>query len=297
MATRRKYRDGGRVPKDDVALAADGAPMAPSPASPAIDPEPSHDDAVLRALQRTERAEELARQVAARPKTVEEEIDALPVTEHKKAFMKSTPEMHDKANWPAISHYYQSALRAGVPDDSAAMNAAILRGLALERQHRADLARLAVPTAAMREREINDEFDVDAEVDRLDMERAAASMSIHAEQSTPMVLDAIAKTDARIEKAAVIMAGEPLPPAATTRRSMPVSAPVSRGAPSLSTGWAQQYSDRTLTPAERDIARRSFTAPDMTDAQKEFQYWKNRERLRAMRASGEYRMTTEEGGG
>jgi hypothetical protein len=52
----------------------------------------------------------------------------------------------------------------------------------------------------------------------------------------------------------------------------------------------------TLTEEERVIARNSYSAPDMTDAQKEYAYALNKRRLKAMRESGEYRQTTEQSG-
>ena len=78
------------------------------------------------------------------------------------------------------------------------------------------------------------------------------------------------------------------------RRSMPVTAPVSRDVPTPS---GQRTNARiTLTPEERDIARRSFTAADMTDEQKEKLYAMNKAKLLRMRANGQYRHTTEQTG-
>lgn len=82
------------------------------------------------------------------------------------------------------------------------------------------------------------------------------------------------------------------PPA--PRRSMPVSAPVSRDVPTPS---GQRSNIRiTLTAEQRDIARKSFTASDMTDEQKERLYAMNLQKLHRMRANGEYRQTTEQTG-
>lgn len=77
-------------------------------------------------------------------------------------------------------------------------------------------------------------------------------------------------------------------------RSMPVTAPVSRDVPGPS---GQRQANRiTLSPEERAIARTSFTASDMTDEQKERLYAMNKAKLHRMRANGEYRHTTEETG-
>jgi hypothetical protein len=78
------------------------------------------------------------------------------------------------------------------------------------------------------------------------------------------------------------------------RRSIPISAPVSRNIPMASGGTFRP--NNTLTAEERDIARRSFSAPDMTNEQKEYLYLLNRERLRRMRQDGTYRHTTDQTG-
>jgi hypothetical protein len=71
------------------------------------------------------------------------------------------------------------------------------------------------------------------------------------------------------------------------RRSMPVSAPVSRDVPTAS-GQRQSSSKITLSPDEVAIARSSFTASDMTNAQKELLYAQNKRKLQTMRANGQY---------
>ena len=75
-----------------------------------------------------------------------------------------------------------------------------------------------------------------------------------------------------------------LSPAAPQRRSMPMSAPVTRNIPSA----AGRRPDNTLSPEERDIARRSFGAADMTDAQKEYLYLQNKKKYLSLKASGQY---------
>lgn len=80
----------------------------------------------------------------------------------------------------------------------------------------------------------------------------------------------------------------PAPAPAAPRRSMPVTAPVSREVPT-STG-ERQSTGVTLTPEERAIARSSFSDPTgkMTNAEKERLYAKNKLKLQNMRASGAY---------
>lgn len=70
------------------------------------------------------------------------------------------------------------------------------------------------------------------------------------------------------------------------RRSMPVSAPVSRDAPSA-TGKPQPSSKMTLSQEERQIARTSFSS-NMTNEQKELLYAQNKRKLQLKRANGEY---------
>ncbi len=68
-----------------------------------------------------------------------------------------------------------------------------------------------------------------------------------------------------------------------------MSAPVSRNVPSAS-GHRQQ--DNTLSPEEVQIARNSFGGA--TNAEKEWSYLQQRERLRKMKKDGTY---SEQGGG
>ncbi len=83
------------------------------------------------------------------------------------------------------------------------------------------------------------------------------------------------------------------------QRSIPMTAPPSREVPSAS-GQRSKPGTMTLSPEERLIARTSIMdrpgLPNMTNAEKEFLYAKNKARLHKMRASGEYRHTTEETG-
>jgi hypothetical protein len=85
------------------------------------------------------------------------------------------------------------------------------------------------------------------------------------------------------------------PAAQPQRRSMPMSAPVSREAPTAS-GKKPGGAPVRLTPEEVFVARNSFTATDMTNEQKEYLYAQNKAKLAKKRASGEYRMTTEQTG-
>ena len=66
-----------------------------------------------------------------------------------------------------------------------------------------------------------------------------------------------------------------------------MTAPVSRDVPTAS-GQRQPSSKVTLTAEERQIARTSFTASDMTNEQKELLYARNKQKLAQQRANGAY---------
>jgi hypothetical protein len=90
---------------------------------------------------------------------------------------------------------------------------------------------------------------------------------------------------------------EPKPTTQPKPRSMPMTAPVSREVP---TGSGRSEASITLTPEEVQIARTSFGSQpgvkDLTNAQKELLYARNKAKLQAMRANGSYRQTTEQTG-
>lgn len=84
---------------------------------------------------------------------------------------------------------------------------------------------------------------------------------------------------------------EPEPKPQPRTRSIPMTAPVSRDAVSPS-GQRQSSTKITLSEEERLIARNAMPdrsdMPKLTDAQKEFIYAQNKQKLQRMRASGEY---------
>lgn len=80
----------------------------------------------------------------------------------------------------------------------------------------------------------------------------------------------------------------PMMPPPPARRSMPISAPVSRDVHMPSGQRQSDSSTMTLTEEERRIARTSYSAPGMTDAQKEYAYATNKRKLQRLRQSGEY---------
>jgi hypothetical protein len=84
---------------------------------------------------------------------------------------------------------------------------------------------------------------------------------------------------------------EPQPAPHPQKRSMPVSAPVSRDVPTP-TGQRQSSNKMTLSPEEVAIARASIVdRPDMpalTNAQKEYIYAQNKRKYQAMKSNGSY---------
>jgi hypothetical protein len=105
LATRRKYRDGGRVPvidngakfdKVDNVIIDEPAPPAAPVAAPAAPP-PADDDPLVRAHRAQLHAEALQREAAKaapsaqRPQTIEEHIDGLPISDFKKAALRANP--------------------------------------------------------------------------------------------------------------------------------------------------------------------------------------------------------------
>lgn len=79
----------------------------------------------------------------------------------------------------------------------------------------------------------------------------------------------------------------PLPPAPERQRSIPMSAPPSRATPSWD-GRREPVSGKIkLSVEERMIARNSYSAPEMTDAQKEYAYAMNKKKYLAMKANGD----------
>ena len=88
--------------------------------------------------------------------------------------------------------------------------------------------------------------------------------------------------------------GAPMP---EPRRSMPLSAPVSRAMPTYTSGKPAS-NKMTLSPEEVQIAHASILdrpdMPKMTNAQKEYIYAQNKRRYQQMKEDGSY---SEQGGG
>jgi len=273
MVSRRKYkvrgyRDGGAV-KPSVEASAD----VPPPPADALPP-PAPDDTMQRIVAATRHAEELQRQARqAPPPTIESYVDSLPgLSDHKRAFLKAHPELLERDNARTAALQYQAALAEGIPDDTEEMNQRLLsavRGEAQLRRQR-DVASANAAIGVMTHLPQIDRRDDDQAADRLDREASAIRATMQAESATPVAM------------------AENLPaPAPSPRgRSLPVAAPVSREVPSASGQRTADFRNITLSPAEREIARNSFSDPNMTDAQRERLYAKNKAIMLAMRANG-----------
>ncbi|MET4384374.1 hypothetical protein ABIB73_000109 [Bradyrhizobium sp. F1.4.3] len=277
MATKRKYappkyRDGGRVPlsADSVLTESEQQPMAVSADAP---PQPSAaDDPMMRAVELQRQAEALQHRRVQEPLTVEQYVDSLPnLNEHKRTFLRSNPEMLNGEQRELMSQAYIEAMQAGMRDDTPELDRWLVETVRSEMNSRrtrlADAARAATTVQPQRP-----ELTVEREVERLDAEVAAHRAMDHANASTPATL-----------------AGQ-LPPTEPTPRAprMPMTAPVSRDVPTASGRRRASPSQITLSPEERLIARNSFSAPGMTDDERERLYATNKARLQRERAEGRY---------
>jgi hypothetical protein len=264
VARIRKYKTGGAVPAEPAELP-DVAPDAAR--EPAPDP---IQDPVLYALRQTERAEELQRQYARPPQTLAEQIDTDPgLSGPQRQFLRQHP--HVLSDPRALMFYVSAARSRGIKDDSPEFFDTILNGFKREHERGVEHAKHLAEMKSQPHRAVEKAHEHADEIE----ERALAM--VPGAQPPPKASSAMA------------------PSTPEPRRSIPVSAPVHRDVPTFS-GNRESHVDVRLTAEERDIARRSYSAPDMTDAQKEYAYWVQREKLRRMRRDGSYRQTTDQTG-
>jgi hypothetical protein len=184
MATRRRYKsppaykDGERVPVDN----ATAPPVEAAPTTATADvqkraaadlsavatatrdmqnaaaptPPPLADDAdqLVRAYRAQQRAEELQRNAARAPSaadrqpTIDEHIDAMPISDFKKKVLREHPHFLEPATAKEVAFHYQAALNQGIADDTPGMTEAILSGLKREREHAVEQARAVVEAPA-----------------------------------------------------------------------------------------------------------------------------------------------------
>jgi hypothetical protein len=228
------------------------------------------------ALQAQQHAEHLQRQHATRAQVglpeppidpaarqaVDAHIDAMPgLSDHKKRFLKSHPSLLTEPYNRLLAHAYQLALHANIPDDTVAMDSAILSGIHRDLEHHRALS--ALTSASARPTAENHQVHDDAT-------EAAAELQREAEQHL-----------AAYQPAQSAPSPQPRP----QRRSMPMQAPPSRDAPAVS---GHRSRDNTLTAAEREIARNSFVDHNMSNAEREYLYLQNKRKYLAMKADGSY---------
>jgi hypothetical protein len=221
-------------------------------APPAVEVRPAaspvDDDPVRRGLAEIQRAEELARQHAYADHAAK--VDQFAgLSDWKRSYLKANPVLTLGHIAPIAQKVYRDALAAGMADDSEELGNFVLEKTseALRRQ-REMREKMPAPDHEHRKR-LADE-----------LEREAAAMDAPAPQSA--------------SKQA------PIP----SQRSMPVSAPVSRSMPSMTSG--AMPTRITLSPEQIQIARTAYSAPDMTDAQKEKAYAMNLLKMERMRRAG-----------
>lgn len=278
MATRRKYRDGGRVPATGtLPQSAASTDVTPAPTDP-------NEDALGRALEAHRHAEELQRgvpiqpsapQEAPREMTLDERVNSIPdISEFKRATLKAHPELLNAGR--VGQEAYHEALEMGIADDTEQMTAYLLSSVRADAEYRRQRQIEAAKAAAALVPPPRPAPNVDREVQRLDDEVAANLAMANANAATPMSIAS--------------QAIPPIPRQST--RSIPMAAPVAREAPMLS-GQRFAPSQIHLTQEEREIARNSFTDPGMSNAEKELMYAKNKIKLARMKANGTY---SEQGG-
>lgn len=306
----------------EIELAPAPAPQPEPAPQPAPAPAPSADDALVRAAEATRRAEELQRanaELMRRDREREEQL-AREQTGRADAEYNSvlTAIAAEQGSLAKAKSDYATAAAAGDWEAAAeaqdAMTAARTQLVDLERGKQSFETRRAEPPAP--------KAAPAAAAAPLDFEQKVSSLGVPDNAKSwlrqhPELVNDDAKNEElgaahmyltrtkKIEpfsqayfdaldtefgfKAAPAAAPqpEPQPQPQPQRRSIPMTAPVSRDVPTA-TGQRQPSSKVTLTAEERQIARTSFTAPDMTNEQKELAYARNKQKLQQMRANGGY---------
>jgi hypothetical protein len=266
MATRRRYR----TPVDNAAAAPAPAP----PAAPDMPPDPSpgvEDSPLQAALQAQQHAEQLARQHAQRRQIglpepeldphhrqqVEASIDRMDgLTDHKRRFLKSHPSLLTEPYLSLMRHAVMIARHANIAEDTPAFDNAILAGVAKDIEHHRALSQLT--SADARPTPENEQM-------HHDVGQSAEELMREVE-----------------EHQAAYLAENPPPPLPQRKRSIPMSAPVSRDVAGVS--GQRIDSGNTLRADERQIARVSF--PHLSPPQAEYAYLQNKKRMLQMKADG-----------
>jgi hypothetical protein len=264
MATRRRYKSS--PPVDNVAAAPAPAP----PAAPDMPPDVEEPNPLQRALDAQRHAEALQHQHAQRRQIglgepeldphhrqqVEASIDRMDgLTDHKRRFLKSHPSLLTEPYLSLMRHAVMIARHANIPEDTPAFDNAILAGVAKDIEHHRALSQLTAADA--RPTPENHAMHQDVAESAAELAREAEG---HLAEYQP----------------------EPTAPPPAKRRSIPMSAPVSRDVGGMS--GQRIDSGNTLRADERHIARVSF--PHLSPPQAEYQYLQNKKRMIAMKADG-----------
>jgi hypothetical protein len=269
MATRRKYKPrAAPAVADEPQAAAPEAPAAPPPPPGADDASPL--TAALRALQH---AESLQHQHAARAhvglpepaissaeqQAIDAEIDSAPgLTPWKRRFLKSHRSLTREPYLQLLGHAVAIARHAGIAEDTPAFDNAVLHIIARDIKTHHHLRQL---TSA-------------------DARQTPENAELHAD-----IARHVSDLDAEAEQHFAEHVPEPAAAPPPSRRSYPMSAPVSRDVPSAS---GHRHDLNTLTAEERQVAR-NFTADrSLTNEQKEYIYLQQKRKLAKMRANGSY---------
>jgi hypothetical protein len=211
---------------------------------PAASPEPDVDP-VKRALDATLRAEELHRQHAYADHA--EKVDQFAgLSSWKRDFLKANPILTLPHVATAAQKIYHAGLASGLADDSEELGNYVLEKTSAELRRQRELReRMPAPEPEHRK-------------------RLAAELEAEVAQ-----MDGVAPTSATKQ---------------APQRSMPISAPVSRAMPSLTSGAMPMRI--TLSPEQIQVARSAYSAPDMTNAEKEKAYALNLMKMERMRKAG-----------
>jgi hypothetical protein len=222
-------------------------------------PPPQPGNSMMAAIEAAQRAEDMQRQQpqpAQQPSQEQQlaaHIDGLPISDHKKRFLRQYPQLLSEPLHHVMRQYYQAALQAGVEDDTPQMDQAILEGVQREIEHHRKLT-----SASARPTPENAEAHDDTlqSVSELTAE-AAQHLAERAAEQTPVE-------------------------APVMRRNIPMSAPVSREVHMASGG--RTPSQITLSRDEREIANSSFR--HLPPHQREMAYAKNKRLMLEMKRDG-----------
>jgi hypothetical protein len=268
MVVRRKYK-AAPVVADEPLAAAPAPPAAPGPAG---DVSPLQQAIAAQAHAEALQHQHMQRAQVGLPEppispaerqAIDQYVDSIPnLTDHQKRFLKAHPSLMKEPYVGLVPHAVMVARHAGIADDADAMDHAILAGVVRDIEHHRHLQ--ALTSASVRPTPENAQMHEDTSQAADELAREA---EMHMAEHPPAP------------------SAPPPPPLPPKRKSMPMSAPVSRDYPSTS---GRPHESNTLSPAEREIARNSFGDPNMSNAERELLYLRNRNKYRQAKADGSY---------